>query len=144
MNDFLQLPNHPDVFVVGDAGVVKNADGSAIRMGCVGAIPMGVYAGEAVISLIQNQTLTPFEFAFPMRCISLGRHNGLIQFTRFNDEPKDSILKGRAAALVKELICKMTFELLRLEYKTGWRCYQWAKPSAEELEQIQTRLTENP
>ena len=144
VNDFLQLPNHPNVFVVGDASVVKNADGSAIRMGCVGAIPMGVYAGEAVISLIQNQTLTPFEFAFPMRCISLGRHNGVIQFTRFNDGPKDSILKGRAAALVKELICKMTFELLRLEYKTGWRCYQWAKPSAEELEQIQTRLTENP
>ena len=37
---------------------------------------------------------------------SLGRRDGLIEYVRRDDTPTDRILTGRAAAVVKELVCR--------------------------------------
>lgn len=42
------------------------------------------------------------------QCISLGRRDGLIQFVREDDSPREAILTGRAAALYKEAIVRGT------------------------------------
>jgi NADH dehydrogenase FAD-containing subunit len=96
----------PSIWAAGDAAQLPDA-----RMGCVTAMPLGAYAADAVL----GATREPFRFAFAARCISLGRHAGLVQFTNADDSPRDTFLSGRAGAWVKELICRYTVLSIRLE-----------------------------
>ncbi len=43
-----------------------------------------------------------------MRCVSLGRGNGLIQFVRADDVPVEAVLTGRLAARYKEAVVRST------------------------------------
>jgi NADH dehydrogenase FAD-containing subunit len=108
----------PAIFAIGDAAAFRD-----VRMGCVSAMPMAAYAAD----FISGATAEPFRFAFGIRCISLGRRDGIIQFVRADDSPRDSFLSGRPAAWVKELICRYVLLSIRLE-RMGVP-YSWAKPA---------------
>lgn len=108
----------PSIFAAGDAAVFRG-----IRMGCVSAMPMAAYAAD----FIAGATTEPFRFAFGIRCISLGRRDGIIQFVHADDSPRDSFLGGRSAAWVKELICRYVTISIRLE-RMGVH-YSWMKPA---------------
>ena len=43
-------------------------------------------------------------FRFALRCISLGRRDGLVQFVHPDDSPRELVVTGRLAAAVKEAI----------------------------------------
>jgi NADH dehydrogenase len=120
----LQVPDNPPIFVAGDSAAAGDA-GRSIRMGCVSAMPLGAHAGENVTALLAGGVLRPFPFGFPGRCVSLGRRDGLFQFTDRFDRPVERIISGRAGAVVKELICQMTFATVRGELRTGVSLYQW-------------------
>lgn len=108
----------PAIFAVGDAAFFRD-----IRMGCVSAMPMAAYAAD----FIAGATTEPFRFAFGLRCISLGRRDGIIQFVHADDSPRDSFLSGRPAAWVKELICRYVMMSIRME-RIGVH-YSWMKPA---------------
>ena len=95
------------------------------RMGCVSAMPMGAHAGANIAARISAGRLAPFCFGFFIRCVSLGRRDGLVQFVDAQDRPTERVLTGRAAALVKELICRMTLESVRGELRTGLPLVYW-------------------
>ena len=50
-----------------------------------------------------------------IRCISLGRRNGLVQFT--------DAISGRAAAMIKELILHYVMQTLKFERRFAF--YRW-------------------
>lgn len=121
----LHVSGNPTIFVAGDSAAAGDA-GRAIRMGCVSALPLGAHAGENVAAALAGRAPRPFQFGFPGRNVSLGRRDGLVQFTDPRDRPTGRVLTGRAAATVKELVCRMTFESVRGELRSGLPLYHWA------------------
>ncbi|MEA2561150.1 MAG: hypothetical protein QOH06_2654 [Acidobacteriota bacterium] len=126
VDDTLRVPGHPEIFVAGDAAVAAGAGGWMIRMGCVSALPMGAHVGENVARVLKNREPKPFPFAIVIRCVSLGRKDGLVQFTAADDAPTGRVWTRRAAVIVKEMICQMTYWVMRGELKLGIRLYHWA------------------
>lgn len=108
----------PDIFAIGDAANIRDR-----RMSCALALPMGGY----VASFLTGATDEPFQFGFAVQCISLGRHDGIIDFVNADDSPRNLSVVGRPAAWVKELICRYTVISLRLET----RGIQYGWPKAE-------------
>lgn len=104
------------IFAAGDAAVFRN-----VRMGCVSAMPMAAYAAD----FIAGATRDPFRFAFQIRCISLGRRDGIVQFVNADDSVREGFLKGRPAAWVKEFICRYVMMSIRME-RLGVH-YSWPK-----------------
>jgi NADH dehydrogenase FAD-containing subunit len=132
----LRAFGHPEVLVIGDAarveledviGDVARGDGAALRMACATAMPMGAHAAEQVLRFVRGEPGTPLRFAAAMLCVSLGRGEGLIQLLTPDDRPRARVVRGMAAALIKEAICRMTVVALRAEAR-GVRVYRWLKP----------------
>jgi NADH:ubiquinone reductase (H+-translocating) len=125
VDETLRIPGRSNVFAVGDAAASAGPGGGPVRMSCASALPMGAHAGENVARRIRGKEPRPFPFAFVVRCISLGRRDGLVQFTEPDDAPRDRVLTRRSAVLIKELICRMTWVVVRGEVSTGLRLYHW-------------------
>ena len=123
----LRVPGHPEVLVVGDAARVLQADGSALRMACATAMPMGAHAAEQVLRQHRGEAASELRFAAAMLCVSLGRGEGLIQLLTAEDRPRARVVRGRAAAVIKEAICRMTVVALRAEAR-GVPVYRWLQP----------------
>jgi NADH dehydrogenase FAD-containing subunit len=124
VDDTLRSVSHPEVLVAGDAALVR-AGGLEVRMGCVSALPMGAHAGANVRRLLQGEEPAAFDFGFAFRCVSLGRRDGLIQFTDAADRPKEKVWVGHSGAFTKETVCRMTFMAPALELRTGLPLYRW-------------------
>ncbi|MCW7473275.1 NADH-quinone oxidoreductase subunit D [Leptospira levettii] len=122
VDPFLRSKQYDNVYVAGDAAKLEP---SHLRMGCVTALPMGAYVADTISNVLHNRNLSPFEFHFFGRCVSLGRNDGLIQWTNFDDSPKEKIIKGTLGALIKECVNRFTLISLRLEKYLPFRFYFW-------------------
>ena len=138
VDPFLRTVGHPEVFVAGDLAYLEN---SYLRMGCVTALPMGAYIADHIADLIQGKNISPFLFQFFGRCISLGRNEGLIQFTDKDDKPKEKIIKGRWGARIKEMVNRFTIFSLKMEKLLPFRFYFWPKGNPIQME---NKLQKNP
>ncbi len=108
------------------AGDAAAPSGQPLRMSCQAAGPLGVQAANTVLSRIAGETPAALSQAFAGQCISLGRGDAAVQPTRRDDTPLNLVLGGRAAASVKEAICKGTLWAIRREAaKPG--SYLWLK-----------------
>jgi NADH dehydrogenase len=108
------------------AGDAAAPSGQPLRMSCQAACPMGVQAANTVLSRIAGDAPAALSQAFVGQCISLGRTHATVQFSRSDDTPVNMFLGGRAAASVKEAICKGTVWSIRREAaKPG--SYRWIK-----------------
>jgi hypothetical protein len=47
--------------------------------------------------------------------MSLGRHDGLLQFVEKDDSPRDRIVTGKPAALIKEQVVRTTVRTIRMD-----------------------------
>jgi len=120
VDSMLRSVSHPDIFAVGDAAA------SGVRMACATAMPQGAHAADNLAAMIKGQPLKPFRFGFAGRCISLGRHDGVLQFVNADDSPREQIITGRMGALLKEMICRYTTFSL---YGIGINLYYWPQPA---------------
>ena len=123
------LAKFDTIFVAGDAAAYPS---SHLRMGCVSAMPMGAHAAANVLARSRGKPTKSHQFGFMMRCISLGRKKGLIQFVDTIDQVKEKIWTDRKGGLTKELICKMTYYLPQWELKSGLPFYWWPKTPIKE------------
>ncbi|GBF42414.1 NADH dehydrogenase [Leptospira ellinghausenii] len=124
VDPFLRSKQYQNVYVAGDAAKLEP---SHLRMGCVTALPMGAYVADTISDVFRNRNLSPFRFHFFGRCVSLGRNDGLIQWTNFDDTPKEKIIKGKLGALIKECVNRFTLIVLRMEKYLPFRFYFWPK-----------------
>ena len=125
VDEYLRSLSHPEVYAVGDAAC------TSLRMACATAMPMGAYAADHLLAQISNwPTPSAFEFAYLLRCISLGRKDALIQMVETDDRPKAQILSGKRAVWIKELICRFSIWAIYFEkYFPG--AYRWPKSKLE-------------
>ncbi len=120
---FLRAIGSESIYAVGDAAAFVQDPGAPIRMACATGLPMGAQAADNLQARLLNVAEQPFGFGYILQCISLGRNNGLIQFVNADDSPTERILTGKAAAWVKEGVCR--FARLSATTKLGTRLYRW-------------------
>ncbi|MFD0202501.1 MULTISPECIES: NAD(P)/FAD-dependent oxidoreductase [Saccharothrix] len=102
--------SHPEVLAVGDAAAIKRHDGLELRMACATGLPTTQQAVRALAERLDGgRPDERLRFRYRIQCISLGRHDGLIQFVNDDDSPKERVLTGRTAARVKELVVRTAF-----------------------------------
>jgi NADH:ubiquinone reductase (H+-translocating) len=108
------------------AGDAAAPSGQPLRMSCQAAEPLGAQAANTVLSRIAGDTPAVLNQAFIGQCISLGRSDATFQVAHTDDTPMNIVLGGRAAASIKEAICKGTLWSIRREAaKPG--SYFWLK-----------------
>jgi len=122
-DETLTSVDDPRIVAAGDAAAPS---GQPLRMSCQAAMPLGAQAANTVLSRIAGTPPAVVDQAFTGQCISIGRTYATIQLARPDDRPLNLFVGGRAAASVKELVCKGTVWGLRREAaKPGW--YRWLK-----------------
>jgi NADH dehydrogenase FAD-containing subunit len=122
----LRSVSHADVYAAGDAAQVIDHP-TPIRMACATAMPMAAHAADNLAAALKDMPQQPFRFGYIMRCISLGRRDGLIQMVHGDDTPRGMILTGRFAVLVKEGICRFTLWSMAVERRFPGS-YTWFQP----------------
>lgn len=95
VDDRLRSTSHEAVYGIGDAA-------AGTRMSCQSGLPMGQYLASA----LAGRTSAPHHVRYVWQNISLGRRNGVTQFTRADDSPVPAVLTGRASARFKEAITR--------------------------------------
>lgn len=108
------------------AGDAAAPSGEPLRMSCQAAIPLGAQAANTVLARIAGEQPAVINQAFVGQCISLGRGGGTIQLARTDDTALPLYVGGKAAAAVKEAICKGTVNALRKEARKPG-AYFWFK-----------------
>jgi NADH dehydrogenase len=100
----LRSRSHPDVVALGDVAAAVASNGDVVRMACATAMPAAQHAARTVAALLAGREPRPWRFRYAIRCVSLGRRDGLVQVVHTDDRPRELVLTGRAAARVKEAI----------------------------------------
>ncbi|MET9647875.1 NAD(P)/FAD-dependent oxidoreductase [Streptomyces syringium] len=104
----LRSVSHPEVYAVGDAAAGVSAGGAPSRMSCQTALPMGRGVADVVAARLAGREPGPVRIGYAFTNISLGRHDGVVQFTHADDRPRRFVLTGRAAAAFKEVVVRST------------------------------------
>ncbi|MFB6726426.1 NAD(P)/FAD-dependent oxidoreductase [Kribbella sp. NPDC056345] len=105
VDDMMASVSHPDVYAVGDAAQANGSSGQPLRMSCASGTFTAYQAADAIAARLTGGKLPNTTIRYFQQCISLGRKEGLIQFVTADDRTKKSALRGRGAALYKEIIC---------------------------------------
>jgi NADH:ubiquinone reductase (H+-translocating) len=99
----LRSVSHPSVYAVGDAAAVRQGYG-VMHGTCQGGMPTGVHAAVSIVRELGGRPPKPFRFGYYHTPVSLGRHDGVVQFTHPDDSPRRMYLTGRLAARYKETV----------------------------------------
>lgn len=95
--------SHPDVHAVGDAAAIRQGYG-VMHGTCQGGMPTGVHAALSILRTLAGKEPRPFRFGYYHTPVSLGREDGVVQFTRPDDSPRRIVLTGKRAARYKETV----------------------------------------
>jgi NADH dehydrogenase FAD-containing subunit len=106
VDDMMASVSHPDVYAIGDAAYAMGVTGKPLRMSCATGTPMAWQAADAIAARLTGGKLPHAPLRYFNQCISLGRKQGLIQYVTADDQTLSYSLRGRKAAIYKELICK--------------------------------------
>ncbi|MGY1743335.1 MULTISPECIES: NAD(P)/FAD-dependent oxidoreductase [unclassified Blastococcus] len=120
----LRSPADPRIVGAGDAVAVAGPAGAHLRMGCAMALPLGGTAAATVLAALRGEEPRPLSAGYLVQCLSLGRRRGYVQVVRADDSPRALHLGGRAAATVKEQICRMVVTAPAAE-ATRPGAYRW-------------------
>ncbi|WP_433461755.1 NAD(P)/FAD-dependent oxidoreductase [Spirillospora sp. CA-128828] len=99
----LRSVSHPEVHAIGDTAAIGQAWGQ-IHGTCQSGMPTGAYTADAIARLLQGKKVKPFRFGYFHQPVSIGRRDGVVQFTHADDTPRRTYLKGRAAVFYKETV----------------------------------------
>ncbi|WP_431971327.1 NAD(P)/FAD-dependent oxidoreductase [Nocardia sp. bgisy134] len=106
VDDTMRSVSHPDVYAVGDAALAPGANGDPLRMSCASGVPTAYQAADAIAARLTGRKIPRNSIGYTAQCISLGRRDAIVQWVTPEDQPKPSALTGKAAARLKEFICK--------------------------------------
>jgi NADH dehydrogenase FAD-containing subunit len=135
VDETLRSLTSPEVYVTGDSAALPASYQPYLVMGCKTAMPMGFQAAENLLAEWRGEAPQPLRYNYVVTCISLGRHDGLVQVLKPDGEPAVNFLSGRTAAWVKEIICRSTVISLQLERYFNF--YDWFMPARSGYEPVQ-------
>lgn len=110
----LRSRSHPNIIAIGDAAQAHTPDAGGCRMGSATALAMATAAARTLSALLAGKAPADFRFVYLFRNISLGRHDGVVQFVDRRDVPRTILWTGRTAAAWKEYICQSTLSTIGL------------------------------
>lgn len=125
----LRVSGADRIYGAGDAAVLTGSGYAYLRMSCAAAMPMGADAATNILRSLDGQPAVLHDSGFGGQCVSLGRSDGMVQFVAADDTPLRLHLHGRTAAVLKEIICRMTLRWIRSEAKRSG-AYTWLKGPA--------------
>jgi NADH dehydrogenase FAD-containing subunit len=99
----LRSVSHPDVYAIGDAAAVRQGYG-VMHGTCQSGMPAGVHAALSIDRALKGKQPRPFRFGYYHTPVSLGRADGVVQFTRPDDSARRFVLTGRTAMRYKETV----------------------------------------
>ena len=76
----LSVPEHPDVFVIGDAALVIGEDGQPLPGVAPVAKQQGKYVGKLLIARAAGKTVPPFRYRDLGSLATVGRNGAVVQF----------------------------------------------------------------
>jgi len=80
----LQLPGHPEVFVVGDAAYSEDEQGKPLPMVAPVATQQADSAVDNLLALLDNRPLKPFHYKDPGSMATIGRNQAVARLGRFH------------------------------------------------------------
>ncbi|WP_431036058.1 NAD(P)/FAD-dependent oxidoreductase [Streptomyces sp. P6-2-1] len=101
VDPYLRSVTDGRIFAVGDCAAVPGT-----RFGCQTAGPQAAHAVDVLARLLADREPEPYPLRYVGRCVSLGRRDAVMQFTRRDDSLRDAHLGGRTGARVKEFIVR--------------------------------------
>ena len=140
----LRSVSHPNVFAAGDSVRPTEPVGAGeVRPSAYTSTIMGAQAGGNVARELGGKLTKPLRFGYLLQAVSLGRKDGLVQFTDGNDGPFGWVVTGRTAARIKESVERfVVVGLLRLERLVpgayAWRPAPRARGGSAGSPKIQT------
>jgi NADH dehydrogenase FAD-containing subunit len=127
VDESLRSVTTPDIYVAGDSAALPISYQPYLVMGCKTAMPQGIHAAENLLAELRGEEPQPLSYDYQATCVSLGRQDGLVQMLKPDGEPSAFFMRGRAAAWVKEIICRFTVFTLQLERHVDF--YSWVVPT---------------
>ncbi|KUO05328.1 NAD(P)/FAD-dependent oxidoreductase [Streptomyces caeruleatus] len=97
------------IVAAGDAAVMPD---HPFRMSCQAAVQLGPAAADTIRRRIAGKTPAPVRMFFAGQSLSLGRNEGVTQFSYPNDKVNALSISGRTGAGVKEIACRFTLNKL--------------------------------
>ncbi|MGW6735777.1 NAD(P)/FAD-dependent oxidoreductase [Streptomyces sp. NPDC055013] len=97
------------IVAAGDAGVMPD---HPFRMSCQAAVQLGPAAADTILRRIAGKKTAPVRMFFAGQCLSLGRKEGVTQFSYPNDKVNALSISGGPGAGVKEIACRFTLNKL--------------------------------
>ncbi|NLG98829.1 MAG: NAD(P)/FAD-dependent oxidoreductase [Chloroflexi bacterium] len=74
----LQVPGHPEIFVIGDAAFVKDKDGKPLPMLAPVAMQQAESVAKNILRLTKNEPLQDFTYRDPGIMATIGRSNAVV------------------------------------------------------------------
>ncbi|WP_250008820.1 NAD(P)/FAD-dependent oxidoreductase [Actinoplanes sp. M2I2] len=100
----MRSTSHPDVYAAGDATYAEGPGGKPLRMCCGMSVLAAWQAADAIAARLTGRDVPQISMRYNAQCISLGRRDGLLQFTDAEDRATSKVLTGRKAARFKEFV----------------------------------------
>ena len=126
VDSMLRVPGQDRIYGAGDAAVMTGENYAHLRMSCAAAMPMGADAAGNILRTLDRQPPIVHDSGYLAQCISLGRSDGVVQFVARDDAPARMHVHGRSAAVLKEIINRMTLRWIRSEAKRSG-AYTWPR-----------------
>lgn len=83
VNNDCSLPDHPDIFVIGDMAAFKTAEGKFLPGVSAVAMQEGRYVASNILKKIKGKSAKPFEYFDKGSMATIGRKDGVARFRNF-------------------------------------------------------------
>lgn len=83
VNSTLQVPEHPEIFAIGDSACLEDKDGQPLPMLAPVAMQQGITVAENIARAVQNKPLKAFTYHDPGVLATIGRSQAVAQLGRW-------------------------------------------------------------